>query len=958
MRLRCLVLAVCFSVSLPSASPRDAFADDAEQVKWNADRWMAEGWKRKAARDYAGALEAFREAKRAGAAPQLIAMELGYVQTQLGRLDAARVEFRRVLQGPNKKLEEQARVEIDNLARAARAAGTVAHQAMTRAYASIDGEEWDAAAEALEEARAAGWSVQAIDLQLGYVELQRERLESARSAFRAASEGEDPTLAEQAMGALSSLPPGLDEQSALDRMLETARNLRDQRRWLESKAAFEDALEDGADPQQVHYELGNLALVLREVTPNELRVAEAARKEAAEARKAAALKAEAERIAEELAAEGEEVVASTQGPAEAAPEAPPEAPELTPEEQDELEREARRREFAQRFLAQAYVMKRGGDLEGAIAAFRFARDAGAEPQAVDLEIGYVESLRGNDDAARRFFEAAADGPNEVVADLARSQLRFLRPDDVADWSGEHWSIQGHELKSEGKLEEARAAFTKAGEAGADARGVALELAVVAEALGESEEAEALYRSMVRGEAADAYEIRARGALARMDPREREEWTGDHWIAEADFLSGYGDYSGAINSLALARGAPAADEGVVAEYREAVAASRDWTSFAREELAAARTGDDRDLAAAAQKRLDELPPDGRAAWTAGHLLENGRFLRSMGELDEARDAYEAAREKGADEQTVELELGYLELSAERLSAARRHLRNASKGEDDDRAAQATAQLQVMPRLFRADIYADIYGYSRVTPQRFDNLIGFLRMRGLVRPIPFLDLEPYIFFQISRDVGSRGPTEIGRLPLILNDNALLLGGGILFRFWERRAGVYAQVAAAFKLIRDGDRAVDLDARVGAYLGLSAPTCSPAPQPGGARLELAACGEFYGDVTYVSRFDHNVFFFSRGRFGATYLVTGPVAWQPVVEGRFIKDVRNDYWNNLADVGFMHRWRLLKPIGVDLMLGIHAGRHLGLARVEPDGSVPNPVPDPAGFLDLRLLMATYLEF
>ena len=103
------------------------------------------------------------------------------------------------------------------------------------------------------------------------------------------------------MGALSSLPPGLDEQSALDRMLETARNLRDQRRWLESKAAFEDALEDGADPQQVHYELGNLALVLREVTPNELRVAEAARKEAAEARKAAAPKAEAERIAEELA---------------------------------------------------------------------------------------------------------------------------------------------------------------------------------------------------------------------------------------------------------------------------------------------------------------------------------------------------------------------------------------------------------------------------------------------------------------------------------------------------------------------------------------------------------------------------------------------------------------------------------------------------------------------------------
>ena len=34
-----------------------------------------------------------------------------------------------------------------------------------------------------------------------------------------------------------------------------------------------------------------------------------------------------------------------------------------------------------------------------------------------------------------------------------------------------------------------------------------------------------------------------------------------------------------------------------------------------------------------------------------------------------------------------------------------------------------------------------------------------------------------------------------------------------------------------------------------------------------------------------------------GLTYLVTGPVGWEPYAEVRALKDIRNDYWNNLAD-------------------------------------------------------------
>ena len=86
-------------------------------------------------------------------------------------------------------------------------------------------------------------------------------------------------------------------------------------------------------------------------------------------------------------------------------------------------------------------------------------------------------------------------------------------------------------------------------------------------------------------------------------------------------------------------------------------------------------------------------------------------------------------------------------------------------------------------------------------------------------------------------------------------------------------------------------------------------------------------------------------------------------MVEGRFIKDVRNDSWNNVADVGLQHRWRLLEPIGLDLTLGVHSGRYLGLAHERTPAEVARGddedfVPDPPGFLDFRVLLATYVIF
>ena len=94
-----------------------------------------------------------------------------------------------------------------------------------------------------------------------------------------------------------------------------------------------------------------------------------------------------------------------------------------------------------------------------------------------------------------------------------------------------------------------------------------------------------------------------------------------------------------------------------------------------------------------------------------------------------------------------------------------------------------------------------------------------------------------------------------------------------------------------------------------------------------------------------------FARPRASIGYLVSGPVLWQGVVETRAAKDVNDDYYNNFADGGVGHRWRLLAPFRVDLLVSANAGSYYGLAGKDP-------APSRLGYADLRALFSTYVEF
>jgi hypothetical protein len=199
-----------------------------------------------------------------------------------------------------------------------------------------------------------------------------------------------------------------------------------------------------------------------------------------------------------------------------------------------------------------------------------------------------------------------------------------------------------------------------------------------------------------------------------------------------------------------------------------------------------------------------------------------------------------------------------------------------------------------------------------------------------------------------VASKGRGSAG-LVEIYADNYALFSAGLFARFWQGRAAAFAQLGPAIDLLDDGRERLTFDGRAGLFAGHESAGCGA---PGTATgWQLTPCGEGYGEATYVSRFDHNLIGFLRGRAGVTYLRTGPLLWQGLAEMRTATDRNHDYYNNFADVGGGQRFRLTGVVPFDLTVGAHVGRYFGVAGRDP-------APARLGYFDWRLVGSTYVGF
>jgi hypothetical protein len=333
----------------------------------------------------------------------------------------------------------------------------------------------------------------------------------------------------------------------------------------------------------------------------------------------------------------------------------------------------------------------------------------------------------------------------------------------------------------------------------------------------------------------------------------------------------------------------------------------------------------------------------------YLLATAYDRKARGDESGAVEAFQAAREAGTQPQRIALELAYMYLARGDVKAARAELTVAAAGPDVTLAKQAQTQLDQFPGRWWADVYAESFGWSRIDgPNHSTDLVPTVRLRGLRRLHQTIDANAYVFAQATRDIASRGAGN-GALPLIYADNSAMTGGGLLVRVLGGHLGLFAQIGPAMRLVDDGVRdAVQLDVRGGAVLSWASAACH---QQGGIVEAGTWCAELYSEGVYTSRFNHDVQGFARSRVGFTYIETGPVSWQMYWELRAALDLNGDYYDNLIESGMGPRWRLNRPIRIDLLVGAHAGSYLWRENRDP-------APANRQYVDARLLAATYVEF
>ncbi len=555
------------------------------------------------------------------------------------------------------------------------------------------------------------------------------------------------------------------------------------------------------------------------------------------------------------------------------------------------------------WLELAWRRKSEGNVTGAITAFEAARLLGADAQLIMLELGYLEVQRGEPLRARDHFIDVITWAEEITEE---------RPNDFT-------ALQ--------------LAWDRAGQARAELRALGLEATT-------GGDTEPVLEDVMTRNASDWLQIgwkqRDKGnyELSRRAFEAALEWGADPELIALEL--GYleqdqGNQAAAVahfeRAARIAEDIPPSQTRSIGDLREATVSESSW--------------------AAGRQGVWYEPPDPE---TPGDWLQLAYNRKATGDLEGAEAAFLAALAAGGDEASIALELGYLAHARGDYAQSEARFRQARQA-SSNRIRAARTELQALEPTFWGEAYGQVFGWHRFYPSQRTNLLPFLQVRGFWHPIEGVDFDPYVYVNASRDLASRGEGPLG-YPVIYADNTLGVGVGALFRTWERQAGVFAQLGTAINLLNDDRQRLWFDMRIGAYVDLERDIgCHPEPAFEGVTTPMEFCWEAYGELVYVSRYDHNVIAQARGRAGATAMVTGRIAWQPLVEARLNKDVLNDYWNNLAELGAVHRWRLLDGIPFDLMVGLHFGSYFGLYR---DDTPPSPL----SYAELRLLAESGFNF
>jgi Flp pilus assembly protein TadD len=415
------------------------------------------------------ARQALQRAREAGADPQLIALELAYLERSAGDHAISYAQFEQAAEGGEERWVALARREMDKDEPFDLSSGSW-EVLLQQAWLAKRRGEHARAKEAFEAAEAAGADPQRVALELAYLASSRHDRATAREMLQRAAEGPDEALAQQARRELAVMGPRKGQLAASDPKsqpwywFDLAWKARDQGELEQARRALYTARDLGAPSQRVALELGYLDLAAGDPDAARLRLEEAVRGEDPE------LAQQATAQLEVLDSPSEESL----GPG-----------------------------MPGYWMRQAWTAKEAGELAEAREAFFYARELGAPSQQVAIELGYLAMVEGDRELALLYFEEASLGADPGLAQLGAAELEAARPQapGASAFDPSHpgyWLEQGWALKEEREFEDARRAFMTARELGADSQVVALELGYNALERGDRTEAFHAFREAAEG----------------------------------------------------------------------------------------------------------------------------------------------------------------------------------------------------------------------------------------------------------------------------------------------------------------------------------------------------------------------------------------------------------------------------------------------------------------------------
>ncbi|MBI1760585.1 MAG: tetratricopeptide repeat protein [Acidobacteria bacterium] len=328
---------------------------------------------------------------------------------------------------------------------------------------------------------------------------------------------------------------------------------------------------------------------------------------------------------------------------------------------------------------------------------------------------------------------------------------------------------------------------------------------------------------------------------------------------------------------------------------------------------------------------------------------GYLLIRLERLREAIDIFLMVEQRDQQNFHYKLQLGYLYDGVNNKQKAREWFLAASLAPDPAIRQKAQEALKnLAPVLFaRRWIWANEIYAAPFYQARFNNFIApFIWRSGLVLSAK-AGLEVYASTRLTRDTRSTA----GGAPQIFSDNFAVLALGLRGRPFKNALTVYGEAGLAINLMPSTHSTVRArsDYRFGTYFshlwGKRAATPALA-------FPFNPVGEVYFDVSYYSRFRHNIIGYVQARQGVRVLQYKETALEIYGRGNLVKDRGRDYYNNLAELGAGAAFTPWRCAGIKLTAEYLRGRYFGLHRPNE----PNPYRSHYGDFRFGVIFGKYL--